>query len=217
MNPSLPALPDDDDSRCDDDSQRCLLYLFGELDAEAAERFEHSLQHDVELRQRLATEADLIARLGEAPLAEVSGACQRLDNAAASSHTKPFRYKPRVTVAAALVALAASVLCLVWWQPAAHQPSGTAAEQRLQTKQLADAWLVSYGTVRQPLHEPVDAELVDPELIDTDLAADVEQLETLPEEATDGWHEPASPPDWMVAALAGLDAQQHDGTEVSGG
>lgn len=211
MNSSNPVPPDDPNSLCDQESQRCLMYLFGELDADAAERFEQSLQHDAELCQRLASQAEIIARLGEAPPVTRSRSRQTLDSGAehatAGDLNPPRRLFAFPAAYAAIAALAASILCLVWWSQTADAPAGLAAEDRLQTQRLADAWLVSYGTVRQPIDEPAEEEPV----------VDGSGGEAVPDELVEDWQETASPPDWMVAALVGLDAQQGNATEVSGG
>lgn len=211
MNASNPAHPDDPNSLCDQDSQRCLMYLFGELDADAAERFEQSLEHDAELCRRLASQAEIIARLGEAQPVTRSQSRQTLDSVAGHATAGDINTGKRLfampAAYAAIAALAASILCLVWWSQTADTPAGLAAEDRLQTQRLADAWLVSYGTVRQSIDEPAEEEP----------AEDGAGFEAVSDELAEDWQETASPPDWMVAALVGLDAQQGNGTEVSGG
>ncbi len=172
-------------------AQRCLLYLFGELDAEAAARFEQALQQDAELRERFADQADGIAALGHAAMPQ-----------GVEESVRQPRFLLWPAGYAVVAALAASILCLVWWSREAEQPSSLAAQDRLQTQQLADAWLVSYGTVQQASEPAID---------------EAAGLEELSEVLVQEWQEPTSPPDWMIAAMAGLDAEQRDGTEVSGG
>jgi hypothetical protein len=52
----------------DNDSDRCLLYLLGELDKDAAKRFELDLAHSDDLHHKLLVQSELILALGQLDL-----------------------------------------------------------------------------------------------------------------------------------------------------
>jgi hypothetical protein len=199
MNTSETNRDNSDDGRTSDEN-RCLLYLFGELDADAQSRFERQLASDPKLCETLAEQSCLITAAAVATDDQLAQSTA-VQQGATLWTAAAWRSIAALSAVAACIALVIQVVdysARPADRLALHDPTLLSESELDESVLIAKAWASSQGSTESAS-------------IDTSMIDDVEPFEDLLDEQPSDLDATL---DWIFVAMASRDeTRTEDGND----